>query len=424
MGNSCVRVSRDDAEISTASKSLDVGRDLPNLGADVLVEVSSYLPTKDLFELLLVSKYWNSAVMEGSGLWRKVDVQKKWNLEAQGRHTSENELFRRILGFAEDVSFSKVFQGDEELMMSAGRWLAPNLRILNLPFGCISRTSFPILASQCPLLESLESGGILAAENEPVHIHHPTLESLALRCLLPYPLTIDCPALTYLSTRAETDSHDYDEVINYSRGDPVCTPIAPSLNCPKLTSLHLRRTHCGEGVLESIAALAPNITHLTASLTKETPFSVFYHFKALRALGVRSCEEKEAIPHNAFDFWPLLESLVLAGINFSDGVQVAHKGLKSLQMYDYYGLMSPILSCPSLERLELRSEAFDKDCIKSLNFMCPELSRVVLGKSSMYDADTEPLDFIHGRVEELVLENFRPRNIRVDCSRLKKLVRI
>ena len=74
----CAFVSREGAEVSMATRSLDVdGKELRTLGADLLVEVFSHLLTKILFELLLVSKNWNSAVMESSLLWRKVDVQQK-----------------------------------------------------------------------------------------------------------------------------------------------------------------------------------------------------------------------------------------------------------------------------------------------------------------------------------------------------------
>lgn len=44
------------------------------LDADILVEVFSLLPQKNMFEFMLINKHWEKSVMEGRVLWRKVDV--------------------------------------------------------------------------------------------------------------------------------------------------------------------------------------------------------------------------------------------------------------------------------------------------------------------------------------------------------------
>lgn len=234
-------VSREEVDISTASMTLDVGgRELQNLDADVLVEVFSYLPQKELFEILYISKDWNSVVMGGSVLWRKVDVKQKWNFEAEGHNTRGNEIIRKILGFAVDVSFSKNFRKDENLMVTVGGWLAPTLQILKLPSCCIFPTFISILVSQCPLLESLAINGSLRVESgsDPIHIQHPALKSLLFCWRTPLVLTIHCPALTYLSTRDDLDADEMDDADEYIIRGEAGTLYAPPLNCPKLTSLH------------------------------------------------------------------------------------------------------------------------------------------------------------------------------------------
>ena len=104
------RLSREDTEVSTERSVVEAeGRELRNLGADMLVEVFSFLPQTELFEVLTVSKEWMKAVTEGGELWRKVRVCRKWNLRGEGRDMKGNEVLRRVLGSAEDVSFSLAF---------------------------------------------------------------------------------------------------------------------------------------------------------------------------------------------------------------------------------------------------------------------------------------------------------------------------
>ena len=188
-------VTAEDAEFSTERSGLTVeGKELRNLGADVLGKVFSYLPQKELFEVLIVSKDWGKAVMEDSGLWRKVDVCRKWNLGGEGRIMRGNEILRTVIGFAEDVTFSEAFREDEKHVMSVGGWLAPTLRILKLPSKCVLPAFFQTLVSNCPLLESLAVDGALALGKNPVYIRHPNLKSLTFSgCETWLVLTINCP---------------------------------------------------------------------------------------------------------------------------------------------------------------------------------------------------------------------------------------
>ena len=421
------RVSGKDVEFSTTGSGLKGERkELRNLGADMLGEVFSYLPQKELFEVLVVSKNWKKAVMEGSGLWRKVDVCRKWNLGGEGRDMRENEILRRVIGFAEDVSFSKTFRRDDEHAMSVGRWLAPNLRILKMPFECVLPTFFPLLVSKCPLLESLvvEAGhrGTADSGTDPVHIRHPKLKSLKISSYLPLVLTGNCPALTHLSALGE---------LNFTMRADSNTLYAPSLFCPGLKSLCLSRTQCTKGVLEAVAAHAPNINSLEASISEESPFTALTHFKALRVLKIRQCIMGGAIPSNAFTSWPLLESLQLNLSGSANGIVVAHVGLKSLEIYDSSGAMSPVLSCVSLEHLKLYGEIFKARCLKNLDQFCPKLKTVEIGRYLSTDGIDEfgdedeadgPLEIVHERMEELVLRKFSRSSVRVACTNLKKLV--
>ena len=51
-----------------------------DLNTDLLAEVFSHLPYKDLFEAMLVSTRWEKTVTEADALWKKVDLVRKWDL--------------------------------------------------------------------------------------------------------------------------------------------------------------------------------------------------------------------------------------------------------------------------------------------------------------------------------------------------------
>ena len=52
------------------------------LNADVLLEVFFHLPQNDIFEVMLVSRDWYQAVIEGSILWRKLEIVSTWDMGA------------------------------------------------------------------------------------------------------------------------------------------------------------------------------------------------------------------------------------------------------------------------------------------------------------------------------------------------------
>lgn len=62
-------------------------REWKDVNADLLVQVFSYLPQIELFEVISVSKAWKMAVMEASVLWKEVTVCKKWDLGARGERS-------------------------------------------------------------------------------------------------------------------------------------------------------------------------------------------------------------------------------------------------------------------------------------------------------------------------------------------------
>ena len=83
------------------------GRQLNNLDPDMLVKVFSYLPRRDLFEVMLVSKYWEEVVTDGkSGLWKMVELLRKWDNERRKNYREGNEVIREVLGAAEGIAFS------------------------------------------------------------------------------------------------------------------------------------------------------------------------------------------------------------------------------------------------------------------------------------------------------------------------------
>ena len=55
-------------------------RGFKDLPADLLVEVFRYLPQTSLFEVMQVDRSWESAVREGSALWNRIVVSRKWDV--------------------------------------------------------------------------------------------------------------------------------------------------------------------------------------------------------------------------------------------------------------------------------------------------------------------------------------------------------
>lgn len=91
------------AKVPAMGSGMEGGEEeLRNLGADILGVVFSYLPPKDVCEVLLVSKYWGKTALECVGLWKKLRVHGN----EEGRNWREDNIVHRLIGIAEDVTFS------------------------------------------------------------------------------------------------------------------------------------------------------------------------------------------------------------------------------------------------------------------------------------------------------------------------------
>ena len=387
-------------------------RDLQNLDADLLVEVLSYLPQNELFEVMAVSSRWQAVVQETSKLWRVVKVGRKWH-SGMGRGVGIEDLYEivhSVLCVAERVQFSIPFNKYQERIL--GGVLGVHLRTLELPHSCAYPDFFVVLLSHCPELRSLLIKGEPLGQ-DPIHICHAKLEIFEVRCRIDRPLTIDCLNLTRLSTAGNGD---------HLPAGVSGTKQAPFFRCPNLTSLFLAPLHCVSGMLESMAAHAPNIEWLESYCRVDAPFEVLYNFKALQGLKLRACG---TIPLGAFNKWPRLERLTLHGHRFASNLRVRHTGLKYIEIEDGIGLTSPSISCFSLEELCLLFYEFGEECLEGLNTSCPKLKSLYIEGSVRKRQDPRaevPINFRHENLEECRIINLSHRPICVVCPILLKLV--
>lgn len=218
------------------------------LNADLLVAVFAHLPQKQLFEVMLVSRDWKEAAIEGSGLWRMVDVFPKYHwgpvwmggmggMEGmdvmkgmKGVKGRGLEVLHEVLRVAEGVRITNTFfEFNPIQMLSVGGVLGPNLRCLTLPARSVSPSFLQLLLANCRNLKSLVVEGDLDDGILSLQICHPTLEILRFDTNLhPFFLIVDCPALLHLHFGVDVYELPTDEAFTALR--------APSLNCPRLTS--------------------------------------------------------------------------------------------------------------------------------------------------------------------------------------------
>ena len=59
-------------------------RGFQHLHSHLLVEVFSYLPQTELFEVMTVCRPWEQTVMAASILWKEVEVFRRWDLGGRG----------------------------------------------------------------------------------------------------------------------------------------------------------------------------------------------------------------------------------------------------------------------------------------------------------------------------------------------------
>ena len=166
--------------------------------ADLLVEVFSNLPQRQLFEMMSVSRDWKKAIMESSRLWRKVKVGRKWHTRPQrskGKKGRRQEILLQVLKLAEVVRFTESSRYDTRQMMVVGGVLGANLRSLKLPGKSASPSFFPLLTANCPNLTSLDIERDSDDAITSLHISHPSLEKLKLNGFHFFTLIVDCPAL-------------------------------------------------------------------------------------------------------------------------------------------------------------------------------------------------------------------------------------
>lgn len=175
-------------------------RGLQHLDSDLLLEVFSFLPQKDLVEVMCVCRPWEKTVMEASVLWKVVKVCNKWELGSSGggREDAEgDEMIQRILNFAGKVTISR----NVGLMLtrSVADMERPKLRILSLPSESVDIITLLLFLSKSLQLVSLKVDGELLGSDR-IYIIHPTLQILDIQCHTPRPLAIYCPNLYHLST--------------------------------------------------------------------------------------------------------------------------------------------------------------------------------------------------------------------------------
>ena len=277
------------------------GRMLRDLSAELLASVFSYLPQRELVEIMIVSKQWETIVEGDCSLWKKVEVARSWKLEVtggEGGSAGANQMAARLLANAKEVRF--LCDIKDRIPGAVMGMLGQQLDLLDLPRFSFHPPFFSALLAQLPTLKCLLVRGEPRG-TDPIFFCHSTLERLELRCDTSRPLIVDCPNLTHLST-AGTITRD---LIDISPGELT---VVPRFFCPLLTTLSLSALHCASGVLESMAAHAPNVKWRQVCCNTGIPFSVLERFKHLRVLKLRGYEEWDD-----FRVWPYLEELVLTG---------------------------------------------------------------------------------------------------------------
>ena len=382
-----------------------------DVDADLLVEIFSYLPQKDLFEVMLVSRHWGKAVREADILWKKVEVVRNWDIGAvrvEGMGVRGRKILNRVLSVAQDVIFLRPFDDDTDHMMSAGVVLGPKLRTLELPKHSIDTAFLTALESNLPHLESLKIKGDLAYEGEVAHIHirHSKLETLAFVCQTTQPLTISCPNLANLSING---------------GRTGAYPALYFFDCPRLKNLCLSARYSTPEMLKSIAQCAPHISRVEIGCDNGRPYDALTHFGSLKHLVLQ-----EVIGNISFLAAELahLETLVVDGQHCAHSLEVRLRNLRVLIVLDMYGFMSPTLDCLSLEALSVRSSEFSIEFLENLNSSCPLLMKVEIERlrcSGRADRLLGPLELFHETLMELKLVNLQYAPIRLKCLNLSKL---
>ena len=127
-------------------------------------------------------------------------------------------------------------------------------------------------------------------------------------------------------------------------------------------------------------------------------------FKSLCTLKLRNCR---GIESQSIAQLPLLHTLSLRGEGMALNMEVCHRGLRSLEVFDWSHLVSPQLNCPSLEILILKGPIILKRYLERLRNICPALKNLSVNKigtrAYIDEIGSDPLNFVHETLEELIL---------------------
>lgn len=106
-------------------------------------------------------------------------------------------------------------------------------------------------------------------------------------------------------------------------------------------------------------------------------------------------------------------------------LEVAHGGLRSLTIKDWYGSLTEcVLHCPLLDDLKIDMCKFHDAMWKVTISSCPRLMKVEVtwDMVAMDEEDVGPLIFKYETVEELVLRNLARQIISIACEKLRRLL--
>lgn len=382
-----------------------------DLDVDLLVEVFSYLPFKDLFEVMLVNKLWEKTVTETDNLWEQVEVTRKWDLRGVGMEGAGLEgvgvvgppLLFRVLRVAKEVKISSAFDHANEHMLWIGGMLGPNLTSLELPTDCPHKPSLPAFESSFLHLKSLVFDGDEDYSHEKFAEYMEGYPYEYQRRTVDFP-TFDCPNLTSLSLQTWRGEHD----------------LAYSLNCPQLIKLCLSFRYSSPCMLEAMATRCPNLRWLEVECD-ESPNAQITRFVKLTHLSMSDLTGD--IPD--ISVWHQLETLCIESARCPQRLEVRHHNLRVLTLCTLYTPLFPILDCPLLESLDLSSQVFDTHFLEDLNLMCPKLKKVEMRGSWQDNRSVEggefSLTFSHECLEELILQSKSDMPMHVMCPKLAYL---
>ena len=175
--------------ILSEDESEPQGRVLRDLSADLLASVFSYLPQRDLFEFMSVSKQWETILKGDRSLWTKVKVVRSWKLEdigGKGGSAGGKQMAAKLLASAKEVRILCDFK--HQIPGSVMGMLGQQLELLDSPRFSFHPNFFSALLAHLPTLKCLlVRGGPIGTDH--MYFRHSTLEMLEVICKTPRFLT-------------------------------------------------------------------------------------------------------------------------------------------------------------------------------------------------------------------------------------------